>query len=108
MDHVCLDITLPNPTLLKPDSFNLILDKACLDCIACSDDYLIKTKAALTNIRHILLDAGVYLCISQGKPENRLHLLESVRWTRIETVKLGKEKVGMEGESYYYVYICVK
>ena len=131
MEYLEMDIT--EPLFIDEDSFNFIIDKGCLDCVACSSENQgeggeaepTKIEKMITNIYKTLTPGGTYICISRGAPETRLIYLSnnSLNWT-IETLKVQKraptlKNTGVQSsdieafdridtEPYIYVYICDK
>jgi hypothetical protein len=82
MDFIELDITniedamqLEDP-LVEKDSYDIVIDKACLDCIACHEDDEQMVRA-VNNIHSIIMPGGYYFLISRGPPDIRMHLFES-------------------------------
>lgn len=74
-------------------SFNCILDKGTLDCVACAEeDSQGKLERMLENMHRVLAPGGCFICISRGAPETRLIYFSSPRklnWT-VETLKVQK------------------
>jgi len=87
-----MDLTEPLD-ILDSESFTCILDKACLDCVTCSDQYGKKTQQYLENLYRILAPGGTYLCVSHGRPETRLPQLSTFKW-QVETLKVNKRDEG--------------
>ncbi|TNV75769.1 hypothetical protein FGO68_gene4145 [Halteria grandinella] len=115
MDYVEMDITEPLD-ILDSESFTLILDKGCLDCVACSQDNAGKVRQMLDNVHRTLAPGGTYVCVSHGRPEMRLAQIQGTagyKWT-VEVQKVQKRPAGLEvlervdSEQYYYIYICQK
>ena len=63
---------------LEEGSFDVVLDKACLDClfvkfdIQCGDNANENVNQSLTEIYRVLKPAGTYFMVSHGLPDNRL------------------------------------
>lgn len=72
MDYVEMDITEGGLEILDSESFTMIIDKACLDCVACTDEQSKKVKQMLDNVYRTLAPGGTYICVSHGKPEIRM------------------------------------
>lgn len=87
---------------LPDDSFDLVLDKACLDAIFCSFQTYNDVLAATTEICRVLRPAGRFVCVSHGSPGARLPHLghPSLRWTVEHS--LVPTRVGV------HVYVCTK
>ena len=58
---------------LPPDSFDLAIDKACLDCLHCSDSpqWAEDMKAAVAALLRCLKTGGTLLSLSHSPPEQR-------------------------------------
>ena len=79
MEYLCIDICDIDEAIndvFEENSYDLILDKACLDCIACNEDPN-KISDAITNIWRLLVPGGTYFLVSRASPLMRLHLFES-------------------------------
>jgi hypothetical protein len=68
MDYLCIDIcdieeSIEN-NLIELNSFDVIIDKALLDCILCSDDESLVFKA-IENIHRCLISGGTYFLVSR-------------------------------------------
>ena len=96
--------------------FDVVLDKACLDCI-CGGTRLIRdVNQYLSRVHDIMNTGGIYMCVSAMPPENRLEVFRTKRfsWT-IEAVKKIL-KVPMEvalkfpglAKGQFYVYTITK
>jgi len=78
MDYLCFDICDIDDAINEEgfeESYDLIIDKACLDCIACDEDPS-KMEQAINNIWRLLNKGGTYFLISRASPIMRLHLFE--------------------------------
>jgi SAM-dependent methyltransferase len=80
MEYLQLDITDIEEALkveqIEMDTYNVIIDKACLDCVACSEDDS-KLQTSIDNIHSILMPGGFFFMVSRGSPDQRCHLFES-------------------------------
>lgn len=80
MEYLCIDICdideAINDEVFEENSYDLIIDKACLDCIACSEDPD-KISEAIANVWRLLVPGGTYFLVSRASPLMRLHLFES-------------------------------
>ena len=61
--------------LIEKDSYDVVIDKGCLDCIACHED-MEKMQHAVRNVNDILMPGGFYFLVSRGSPDMRMHLFE--------------------------------
>ena len=81
MDTVCIDITKidwneSGPGTVEEDSYDLIIDKGCLDCVLCDQDPS-KGLSAIENVHKLLTRGGIFFLITRGSPQMRMHLFES-------------------------------
>ena len=91
MDFSILDIT-DMPKNDPPDNcFDLIIDKALMDSLLCSDDAIRKVTIMIRNMYRILKSGGTYIVISHGTPISRLGLFTppGINWVP-NVVQLGK------------------
>ena len=56
----------------------MVIDKETLDCVLCSKDYWHGQIQMLQGIHDVLVDQGVYICVSYGLPEQRKHYFETI------------------------------
>mmetsp|Transcript_1476 Transcript_1476/g.980 ORF Transcript_1476/g.980 Transcript_1476/m.980 type:complete len:224 (+) Transcript_1476:45-716(+) len=92
MDYVCLDIT--EQIDISEDSFDCIIDKACLDSVACSGghDGAKKVDSMIANVFKVLAPGGSYVSISRGPPETRLvYFNESKYKWQVESLMVQKK-----------------
>ena len=80
MEYLCMDICDIDKEMeedrIEEDSYDLVIDKGCLDCIACSQDTN-KITQAITNVHRVLVAGGTYMLVSRAPPEARLPLFQS-------------------------------
>lgn len=53
-------------------SFDIVVDKGCLDSVLCSDASLVQAAALVREARRVLRPGGVYVCVSHAPPEARM------------------------------------
>ena len=58
--------------IFEKQTFDIIIDKACLDCIYCAEQGINKVLKATQEFDRITVGTGVYICFSYGRPEDRL------------------------------------
>lgn len=97
--------------------FDMVLDKALLDAVICSDGSKVNTSTMMTEIHRVLKPNGVYISLSHGKENQRLKYYGIPKWA-IETVRIPKPDVGvsMKGPKgsdpdkakNHFCYICKK
>lgn len=64
---------------LIPESFyDIIIDKACLDCVLSDPDGEEKFKACIHEVLNALTINGIFYYISTGKPDRRINMITSV------------------------------
>jgi hypothetical protein len=91
MDFSVLDVT-DMPKNDPPDNcFDLIIDKALMDSLLCSEDAIRKISTMIRNMYRILKTGGTYIVVSHGTPISRLGLFTppGVAWIP-HVVQLGK------------------
>ena len=54
------------------DTYDAVIDKACLDSVLCADYSGPNGKLFLGNVNRVLNDQGVYISISYGVPNSRM------------------------------------
>ena len=78
-----------------PDgSFDVIIDKACLDAICCGDNSVPNTTMMLKSVHRVLKHDGHYICVTYGFPEMRTHYFEQSEnfdWKLAPTKKTTKQ-----------------
>ena len=51
------------------DSFyDAVIDKACLDCLFCGENFIRSVQQALNEIYRVLKEEGIYLFVSNAPP----------------------------------------
>ncbi|VWU49191.1 methyltransferase, putative [Hepatocystis sp. ex Piliocolobus tephrosceles] len=97
----------------KNAEFDVIIDKACLDSVLCSEDSLKNVEEMLSEVARVLKSDGTFIIISHAQPNYRLGYLqkEEYKWSvTIKTVKrpmLGVVAPPVD-DCLHYVYICKK
>ncbi|KAK2945289.1 putative kinase domain protein [Blattamonas nauphoetae] len=91
-------LTFENPEGKK---FDIILDKATLDCILCSSNHAASSKQYLSTIRSLLGAGGVFICISHGSSEFRNEVFENndYAWDLLS------ETISTDNGTNYFIYI---
>eukprot|EP01129_Flabellula_baltica_P012583 TRINITY_DN5692_c0_g1_i1.p1 TRINITY_DN5692_c0_g1~~TRINITY_DN5692_c0_g1_i1.p1 ORF type:complete len:202 (-),score=29.29 TRINITY_DN5692_c0_g1_i1:44-649(-) len=97
----------------QDEFFDVIVDKATLDSIMCSNKSFKKVNMMIRQIYRVLKPGGIYISISHASPEDRLELFrtESANF-QVEVVQLEKEYATI-CPSYgtlpqYFMYIASK
>jgi len=78
MDFLNVDICQIEETIEEKqldNGFDIIIDKAVLDCVACNEDSTLIQKA-VENIWRMLENGGTYFLVSRSPPAMRMHLFE--------------------------------
>jgi ubiquinone/menaquinone biosynthesis C-methylase UbiE len=60
-------------TTFDDSSFDAVIDKGTFDSIVCGDGSSTNAEQMLDEIHRVLSPTGVYICISNGLKEYRLH-----------------------------------
>lgn len=99
------------------DSFDTVFDKGTMDSLLCGENSTSTVHKSLKEVFRVLKAGGKYICVSYGKPENRLAYLENeaeFKWT-IEVDTVPKPTVAgellaesKEGANVHYLYVCTK
>ena len=74
MEYLCMDICdidKDQEDRIEEDSYDLVIDKACLDCIACHNDPS-RIHKAIRNIHRVLVNGGTYFLLSRAHPQVRM------------------------------------
>ncbi|CAM9153473.1 unnamed protein product [Pylaiella littoralis] len=106
------------------EKFDVALDKACLDSIACSSNGASKMASYLQQMDRLLQPEGAFICISFAPPEERLELLEywdidqpakCLAWdVHVDAIGESTPKPELkhhrrsESGSVVYIYVCIK
>ena len=61
----------------KDNTFDMVIDKACLDAVICSDGSKINVQTMLSEIYRVLKNGGYYMCLSHGKENQRVKYLST-------------------------------
>lgn len=117
IELLCLNM---QDTNLKESSFDCIIDKGLLDSIACNLQSNESIANYITEIERLLVEDGIFICLSMGAPEDRLKYLEiydidlpnfTPWYTDVIAMEKPREYDSQEQDeddmnSYYFVYIC--
>jgi ubiquinone/menaquinone biosynthesis C-methylase UbiE len=117
IELMCLNM---QDTNLPESSFDCILDKGLLDSIACNLQSTDSVANYVCEIERLLVNDGVFICISLAAPDERLKYLEiydidlpnfTPWYTDVVAMEKPREYDAQETDeddmaSYYFVYIC--
>ena len=113
----------------KKEIFDLIIDKATMDTVLCTDNALLNITKMTKEISRSLKTGGVYLVLSYGRPDERLihlkrdHLAFDIKICKVvKSEKNGKINYDMsiqeedeeingenkEEKKVHYAYVCKK
>ena len=70
----------------KDGTFDVVIDKACLDAVICGDGKQ-NVDNMLSEIHRVLTPTGVYICLSHGTEKQRKKYLKNVNkynWNRVK------------------------
>ena len=97
--------------------FDIVLDKGTFDSILCGESSTSMAHRTLKEVYRVLKPNGVFICVSYGKPDNRLAYLENqgeFNW-RVDVDTVAKPTVNGEllteskdGTHVHYIYTCKK
>mmetsp|Transcript_3275 Transcript_3275/g.3238 ORF Transcript_3275/g.3238 Transcript_3275/m.3238 type:complete len:222 (+) Transcript_3275:17-682(+) len=110
MEFTFMDAT--NMEHIPDDCFDIVLDKALLDTLLCSENNLQKVEDYLFEIYRVLKSTGIFIIISHGLPLSRLDYFDQDKWT-IEPISIPKPPVRARLETTelsqdHYMYVCKK
>lgn len=57
----------------EPGTFDAVIDKGTFDSLVCGDGSKTNSEQMLKEIHRVLSPTGVYICVSNGLKEYRLH-----------------------------------
>ena len=124
MDFFNLDIcdiqSAIDEETIEEDSYDLIVDKATLDCICCHQDDG-RVMAAMANIHRVLTQGGTFIMVSRASPEMRMDLFgDNSLWSKVEliehqietqrrghTAEKQLEKIDLQNGKYF-IYVAQK
>ena len=96
-----------------PDgSFNIVFDKALLDCILCAENAYPLVEKMFSEIYRVLTSDGIYIIISNGNEDSRKMLFNEEMWeySKFKIEKQAKFMI-MDGEdpkNFHHIYILKK
>ena len=64
-----LDIT--DMSVFETDTFDIVIDKSSIDCLFCTEDYILQVASMLKEVQRVIKPKGNYLAISHGQPKSR-------------------------------------
>ncbi|CAK9025420.1 Proteasome subunit beta type-6 (Differentiation-associated proteasome subunit 1) (DAPS-1), partial [Durusdinium trenchii] len=78
---------------LPSSCFDVVLDKALYDCVACSERSAAGIGALLGEVHRVLKKNGLYLVVSAGTPGTRLPYFERSEhaWALVDTLRFRKD-----------------
>lgn len=104
-----------NISQIPDNTFDLIIDKALMDALLCSDDNIISVNRLVREMHRVLKPGGVYVVISHGAPDTRVGYLkrpaQGLTWA-VDTVVCEKPPLeGLEEQPdhrNHWLYSCRK
>jgi len=104
-----------NLELIPDNTFDLIIDKALLDALLCSDDNIISANRLVREMFRVLKPGGTYVIVSHGPPDTRIGYLrrpaQGLVWS-VDTVACEKNRLeGLEElpeHKNHFLYACRK
>ena len=73
MEYLHLDATAM--ARIPDKAFEVVIDKALLDALLCGPACFDQSRAYLSEVRRVLRDDGIFICISHGIPATRVDFL---------------------------------
>ena len=105
----------------KDATFDLVIDKALLDAMVCTDGANSNVNLMLADIHRVLNPSGTYICVSHGTEAQRKKYIKNLKkynWIRTKTMiqkpgigpnakelKIPKED---DKKNFNFVYVCKK
>ena len=108
--------------IFEKQTFDIIIDKACLDCIYCAEQGIKRVRKAVQEFDLITLGTGVYICFSYARPEDRLTEIDCIEiedpnflaWN-VDVQHMPKRMTDPYAvpdmknlDNLYWVYVCEK
>lgn len=117
IELMCLNM---QDTNLPENSFDCIIDKGLLDSLVCNVQSVTAVANYMAEVERILVEDGIFICISMGAPDERLKFIEHYDidmpnftpwYTDVVAMEKPREFDSEEADdddmsSYYFVYIC--
>lgn len=109
-------------TNLPSNYYEAIIDKALFDSLLCTQTSIVTIAQYIYEVERMLTSNGIFLLISHGSPDTRLHLLEQydieepyfTPWViEVQAIQkpemfIGEELDSTDPSSMYFLYICRK
>jgi SAM-dependent methyltransferase len=101
----------------EPETFDLVIDKGCLDSVLCGERCTPNSLRMLAGIYRCLKPDGTYICVSYGVPDNRLDYLTRTEFNwDVKHVAIQKPMIstsvttGVDDNqaNNHFIYICKK
>lgn len=73
-----MDVRLLNA--IPDKTYTLALDKACIDAVFCSSNFLSDTRTAFKEIYRVLAEGGIFISLSHASPPSRVPFLRIAPW----------------------------
>jgi ubiquinone/menaquinone biosynthesis C-methylase UbiE len=101
---------------MADQSFNVVIDKACLDAILCGEGSTHNAQKMLTEVSRVLHANGTYIAVSHGQAAYRLTYLQRPEFGwNVKVFTVPKPMMGMtaslssdDKDNVHYIYVCVK
>jgi SAM-dependent methyltransferase len=65
---------------LPSSKFSVVIDKACIDAVFCSTNFLNDSRQAFKEIYRVLTDGGVFISFSHAPANCRVPFLRAAQW----------------------------
>jgi len=114
MKWACMNARDMNKQICPDDTFDVVIDKACLDCNMSGPGSARNSDSVLFQISRVLKAMGVLISISFAKPETRLPLFEKPGYKFEITDKKAIPKPTInatdipDSQNPHYVYVMTK
>lgn len=105
----------------KDGTFDVVLDKALLDAMVCSDGAQKNVELMLSEIHRVLTPTGVYICISHATEAQRKKYLKNLKLYNWERKKHLIQKPGIgpnwkelkipkedDKKNFNFIFVCTK
>lgn len=75
-------------------SFDMVIDKAVLDAVICSDGSKTNVTSMLSEIYRVLKPGGYYICLSHGKENQRTNYFTPYKF-EVDVKRIHKPEIGI-------------
>ena len=102
---------------VESDSYDWVIDKGTLDTVLCGFASGVNSKETLAEINRVLVNGGVYICISYGTEEERRPYFEKSDFKLQNVHSIAKQTISTSSivdnadkdpKNFHYIYVMRK